>query len=723
MSYFEFPHTRTYDTDLGWLIKKVKELADIQEDFIKNNVIHFADPITWDITKQYIQNTVVVDSDGTAYISKQPVPAGISLNNTDYWLPIYNYSDFLNKLRDQIAHNNEDTPYTTEALSAGDLIFYDGILYKLNTDLPAGSQIIPGTNAEQTTIETELKNIDVDLTPVYDAIDQEKADREEADRLIQAEIDNFQRIINVSTFGAVGDGVTNDYNAIVNTITYCTENNATMAFEEGKSYVIDGNPINLTCDVDFNNATLIMNDKNETMFTIGTLDENTQVYDMSNTTSFNIGIQALYGKAFVVTTDVSMGERHGGSGGEYFYTQYMICDDNGDFINTNLQLGVGAGHTATISNVVDYKIATIDIGHVNLEYDSGYSEAQSAFTVYRPNVKIHDIFIKSSVADTSLQSHCVRIDRTCFAEVYNITGNNISSDDAHSTYLVAAIRCSNVYMHDCQMVMGWGTTGYTFVTNCTTERVICNRLDLHYGTNGYITYSDCIVGGNRGYAAMGMGYAVITFNNCVFLGAKDYPWCVEFRNDFGIPFRHVSFNDCSFYQRTADSAAFAIYSPIANSDMSLFNINDMQITFNRCTNNAVYFFNTANTIITPYVTVTINDCIIRTGRRILGNTAAAIKSLKLNGIRVESDSTLNRDAIASGSAVLIFIDQSRINIAFPSTVTTANYIITNCFIYAAISSRTSGAVIFSNNMIANGVTVSIVADNGLQNSNNLTLTA
>ena len=24
MSYFEFPHTRTYDTDLGWLIKTVK---------------------------------------------------------------------------------------------------------------------------------------------------------------------------------------------------------------------------------------------------------------------------------------------------------------------------------------------------------------------------------------------------------------------------------------------------------------------------------------------------------------------------------------------------------------------------------------------------------------------------------------------------------------------------------------------------------------------------
>lgn len=28
MSFFEFPHTRTYDNDLGWLIKNVKTAAD-----------------------------------------------------------------------------------------------------------------------------------------------------------------------------------------------------------------------------------------------------------------------------------------------------------------------------------------------------------------------------------------------------------------------------------------------------------------------------------------------------------------------------------------------------------------------------------------------------------------------------------------------------------------------------------------------------------------------
>lgn len=34
MSYFEFPHTRTYDSDLGWLIKTVKELSEEYETLV-----------------------------------------------------------------------------------------------------------------------------------------------------------------------------------------------------------------------------------------------------------------------------------------------------------------------------------------------------------------------------------------------------------------------------------------------------------------------------------------------------------------------------------------------------------------------------------------------------------------------------------------------------------------------------------------------------------------
>lgn len=43
MSYFEFPHTRTYDSDLGWLIKSVKKLIQCCEDMQHWRIDHEAE--------------------------------------------------------------------------------------------------------------------------------------------------------------------------------------------------------------------------------------------------------------------------------------------------------------------------------------------------------------------------------------------------------------------------------------------------------------------------------------------------------------------------------------------------------------------------------------------------------------------------------------------------------------------------------------------------------
>ena len=43
MSYFDFPHTRTYDSDLGWLIKSVKKLIECCEDMQGWRINHEAE--------------------------------------------------------------------------------------------------------------------------------------------------------------------------------------------------------------------------------------------------------------------------------------------------------------------------------------------------------------------------------------------------------------------------------------------------------------------------------------------------------------------------------------------------------------------------------------------------------------------------------------------------------------------------------------------------------
>lgn len=118
MSYFEFPHTRTYDNDLGWLIKRVIELTDTMENFINFNTIKYADPIAWNITTQYEANTIVIDpATGNAYISTRPVPSGVNILNTDYWTDIYNYEAQLQPIRDEIERVDESLTEQIESVS------------------------------------------------------------------------------------------------------------------------------------------------------------------------------------------------------------------------------------------------------------------------------------------------------------------------------------------------------------------------------------------------------------------------------------------------------------------------------------------------------------------------------------------------------------------------------------------------------------------------------
>ena len=93
MGVFEqFPYTNFHDLNLDWIVQELEKLTTDVRDFISINAIKYANPIQWDITSQYEKNTVVLDKDGNAYLSVQPVPAGVSLDRTEYWTNIGNFS-------------------------------------------------------------------------------------------------------------------------------------------------------------------------------------------------------------------------------------------------------------------------------------------------------------------------------------------------------------------------------------------------------------------------------------------------------------------------------------------------------------------------------------------------------------------------------------------------------------------------------------------------------
>ena len=142
-----------YQYDIGWLVDKILSFETELNTAIDLKTIHYADPIQWDITTQYAPNTVVVDpKTGTAYMSKIPVPSGILLTNTDYWVVIFNYQLIYDKIMSGVAFNDKDNLNASKDLLVNDLVWYGGDLYRCTRAIPEGTTYIPGTNLTPTTI-------------------------------------------------------------------------------------------------------------------------------------------------------------------------------------------------------------------------------------------------------------------------------------------------------------------------------------------------------------------------------------------------------------------------------------------------------------------------------------------------------------------------------------------------------------------------------------------
>jgi hypothetical protein len=263
------PYTNFHDLNLDWIIEVLNEFNTKLTNFVSLATIKYANPIQWDITSQYEANTVVVDSNGNAYLSVQPVPSGVSLDRTDFWTKIGNFDELWADVKKAITPNDEGhSPTATAARALNDLVWVNGALVRVTKAMIAGDAYIPGSNcvssstnevlhyllttfnerlnAEQTAREnadtqlqtaidtekqarqdadTNLQNsIDTEKQAREDAdnglqnsIDTEKQAREDADTQLQNDFNNALKSVtnwaNVKAYGAVGDGSTDDTTA------------------------------------------------------------------------------------------------------------------------------------------------------------------------------------------------------------------------------------------------------------------------------------------------------------------------------------------------------------------------------------------------------------------------------------------------------------------------------------------------------------------------------
>lgn len=329
MAYnYEYPYTDPGRFNADWILSQIKQLENDLKNFVGLNTIKYADPILWDITSQYEANTVVIDGQtGNAYISLQPVPVGVALNNSDYWTQIYNYADELDRLREQIAFNEKQSPTATRNYIVGELIFLNGTLYKAISAINAGDAFVNGSNVITTSINDEIIGYDgrittaennitalqndmgdinnlttSDKTSIVNAINELDADIGDLASLTTGdktsivnainEVDDLTSVLdglsiyNVKHYGARGDGVANDTNAFKAVATLINANGGVMYVPKGTYKIND------TINIKHVGARLV-GDNQQATYVIMTDNKPAFVFGDGLTPTINIKVEDL----------------------------------------------------------------------------------------------------------------------------------------------------------------------------------------------------------------------------------------------------------------------------------------------------------------------------------------------------------------------------------------------------------------------------------------------
>ena len=152
--FTKYPNQNDEILNLDFVITQVENLKAAYEAFLAANSLTFADPITWDITKQYSKNTIVLSPEGDAYLSKKVVDKGIQLNNTEYWLEIFNFAEYVRTANSNLTlHIEQNTTRATASYAVDDWLLWDDVLYKVTAAISSDDLLTVGTNIVHFTVE------------------------------------------------------------------------------------------------------------------------------------------------------------------------------------------------------------------------------------------------------------------------------------------------------------------------------------------------------------------------------------------------------------------------------------------------------------------------------------------------------------------------------------------------------------------------------------------
>lgn len=382
----------------------------------------------------------------------------------------------------------------------------------------------------------------------------------------------FSDYVTYEQFGAVGDGIADDFEAIVNTHAYANENGLSVLANETATYYISGadRTAYIQTDTDWSTARFIVDDTNAEnrsawLFNIAPSQSAYSVTDKvapMKADATNIGT-TLASKSLVILTDSNVKRyiRKGANQNDgSSQTDVILVDKNGNIDAATPLIWDFDAITSATCYPIDTETLTIKGGRFTTianNAPSEYTYYTRGILVRRSNTVIdglyHDIenegktgapysaFVSLSYCADATVKNCTFTGHKTYKTIGS-AGTSVSM----GTYDIGGTMAINASFINCKQTNDitdndyWGIAGSNYCKNLTYDGCAFSRFDAHQGVLNATVKNSVL--GHHGIKLIGSGTALIE-NTTVMSDSF-----IALREDYGSTWNgDLIIRNCKFY--------------------------------------------------------------------------------------------------------------------------------------------------------------------------------
>lgn len=383
--------------------------------------------------------------------------------------------------------------------------------------------------------------------------------------------------VSYSDFGAKGDGISDDIDAIAATHEFANQHNLEVVADSGATYYIGGKDqtVNILTDTDFGSASFIIDDtdvenRNAHIFSVNSILKPFKPENITSLKRFQNKIDvSLPGSGIVVVNDsnvkryIRFGPNQNDGSSQ---TDLFVVDKNGN-VDGNTPVIWDFNHITDITILpIDEKQLKITGGHFTTlanRDESKYTYYARGISINRSNVLVEGLvhLVSGEGENGAPYGGFISISNCSDVTVKNsiLTGHKMyrtigSAGVAVSmgTYDINVNRALNVSFVNCSQTNDindsdyWGIMGSNYCKNLVYDSCVFSRFDAHMGVANATIRNSTL--GHQGINAIGTGIFIV--ENSTVYGSS----LINLRSDYGSTWEgEFIIRDCVFVPRGAKS--------------------------------------------------------------------------------------------------------------------------------------------------------------------------